>query len=368
MLQAPPSLLPTRTLAHRQRLRLRRFAMASSTYVLGLAVLGLCTLLGLFSTFALSIVGALFLAINAGLLLAFATGWNQRFADPSLTALQVYLGVTMVPVILVLGRDVHFVASPYYAVIFVFGMLQMDARALARVAAYVLVSYGAALLLRHQIHGSGVDWRVESVTAMLVVTGSVWFATAASYISNVRARLHGSLQHIAALATYDGLTGLWNRRQIDQMLESAVKHAERQGSALCVAMVDVDHFKRVNDRHGHAIGDEVLKSVAGTLAGSVRAGDEVGRFGGEEFLLLLPATTMAQATGLADRLRNRLETLQTLPAGEPPVTGSFGLAAWRAGESAGDLVRRADQALYRAKASGRNRVEADGLFGPLVAC
>ena len=363
---APPSLLPARTPAQRQHLRLRRFGMASSTYLLGLVILGLCTLLGLFPTLALLTVGVLFLVINAGLLLAFAIGWNERLADPSLTGLQVYLGATMVPVILVMGPDVHFVAAPFYAVLFVFGMLQMRPRDLARVAAYVLVSYGAALLLRHQIHGNGLDWRVEAVTAMLVVASSVWFATASSYISNLRARLRASLQHIAALATYDGLTGLWNRRQIDQMLEAAVKHAERQGSALCVAMVDLDYFKRINDHYGHVMGDEVLKAVAGTLAGSVRAGDHVGRFGGEEFVLLLPAATMAQATSLADRLRSRLETLQSLPAGEPPVTGSFGLAAWRAGESAGDLVRRADQALYRAEAGGRNRVEADSLFGVLV--
>lgn len=361
-----PGLLPTRTLAHQQRLRLRRFGMAVSTYLLGLAILGLCTLLGLFAASALVALALLFVAVNAGVLLALATGWNTQFADPSLTRLQVYIGVSMVPIILVLGRDVHFVAAPFYAAIFVFAMLQMDGRALARVAVYVLVSYCAALLLRLQIHGSGLNWRVEAVTATLVVAGSVWFATAAFYISNLRARLRGSLQRLAALATYDDLTGLWNRRQIDRMLEAAVNHAERQGSALCVAMADVDHFKRVNDRHGHGVGDEVLKAVAGTLAGSVRAGDEVGRFGGEEFVLLLPATTMAQATALVDRLRDRLEALQSLPAGEPPVTASFGVAAWRAAESAGDLVRRADQALYRAKSRGRNRVEADSLFGALI--
>ncbi len=365
---APPGLLPIRTVEQQRRLRLRRFGMASSTYLLGLIVLGLCTLLGLFPSSSLLAVGVLFGAINAGLLRAFTTGWNERFADPSLTGLQVYLGVTMVPLILVLGRDVHFVAAPYYAVIFVFGMLQMCTGKLARVAAFVLVSYAAALLLRRQLYGHGLDWRVEAVTAMLVVTSSVWFATAASYISNLRARLRGSLQHIATLATNDGLTGLWNRRQIDQMLEAAVKHAQREGSALCVAMMDVDHFKRVNDRYGHAMGDEVLKAVAHTLAGSVRAGDEVGRFGGEEFVLLLPSSTMAQATALANRLKSQLEALQSMPTGEPPVTASFGLAAWRAGESAGDLVRRADQALYRAKASGRNRVEADSLFGALAAC
>jgi diguanylate cyclase (GGDEF)-like protein len=354
--------LKARTPQQQQELRLRRFGMASSTYLLGLVILSLCTLLGLFPAASLLAVGLCFAVVNAGLLLGFVSGWNQRFRDPSLTALQVCVAVTMVALILVVGRDVHFVAAPFYSVLFVFGMLQLRARDLAGVAGWVLVCHSAAVLLRHQVYGSGLDMRAEAVTAVTVGGSSVWFAVAATYISNLKTRLRLSLQHIAALATHDGLTGLWNRRQIDMDLEAAVKHAERQGSALCVAMVDVDHFKAVNDRHGHAMGDEVLKAVAGSLQGSLRTGDQVARYGGEEFILLLPATTMAQATALAERLRVRLQALQSLPPGEPPVTASFGLAAWRGGESAADLVRRADQALYRAKGGGRNRVEADSLF------
>jgi len=362
---APSTPKLPRTPEHHQVLRLRRFGMASSTYALGLVVLVLCWQLSLFPGAALAQVAALFLLINLGLLAAFATSWNERFDDPSLTALQVCLGVTMVAVIQVLGRDVQFVAAPFYSVLFVFGMLKLNARDLAGVAAYVLASYGVAMLLRYHLYADALDLRVEVISAVLVVACSVWFAVAASYISNLRARLRSSLQQIAALATRDGLTGLSNRRQIDLDLETSVRHAQRHGGPLCVALVDVDHFKSVNDRFGHTIGDEVLMSVAGCLAGSLRAGDHVGRFGGEEFLLILPATTMAQATSLVERLRARLETLQALPSGERPVTASFGLAAWRGDESAADLVRRVDQALYRAKSAGRNRVVADTLFGAI---
>ena len=346
-----------------QTLRLRRFAMASSTYALGLAILALCWQMRLFPGAALAQVAALFLLINLGLLAAFATHWNERFEDPSLTALQVCLAVTMVALIQVLGREVQFLAAPFYSVLFVFGMLKLSARDLAGVAAYVLASYGVAMLLRYHLYADALDLRVEVLGAVLVVTCSVWFAVAASYISNLRARLRASLQQIAALATRDALTGLSNRRQIDLDLEAAVKHVRRHVGPLCVALVDVDHFKSVNDRFGHTVGDEVLMAVAGTLAGSVRAGDHVGRFGGEEFLLILPAATVAQASALLERLRSRLEALPVLPSGERPVTASFGLAAWRGDESAADLVRRADQALYRAKNAGRNRVVADSLFG-----
>jgi diguanylate cyclase (GGDEF)-like protein len=363
MLPAPSTPIPPRTAEQHQALRLRRFGMASSTYALGLVILALCWQLSLFPGAALAQVAALFLLINLGLLAAFATGWNERFDDPSLTAFQVCLGVTVVAVIQVLGRDVQFVAAPFYSVLFVFGMLKLRARDLAGVAAYVLASYGVAMLLRYHLYADALDLRVEVVSAALVVASSVWFAVAASYINKLRARLRSSLQQIAALATRDALTGLSNRRQIDLDLAASVKHAQRHGGPLCVALVDVDHFKSVNDRFGHTVGDEVLISVAGCLAGSLRAGDHVGRFGGEEFLLILPATTMAQASLLVERLRARLEALHALPSDERPVTASFGLAAWRGDESAADLVRRADRALYRAKNAGRNRVVADTLFG-----
>jgi diguanylate cyclase (GGDEF)-like protein len=336
--------------------------MASSTYVLGLVILGSCSLLGLFPGRALAAVGALFLVINLGLLGAFLLRWNTRFADPSLTSVQVHLAVTMVAVILVLGREVQFVAAPFYSVLFVFGMLGLRPRQLAAVAAYVLVTYCAAIAIRHELYGAALDLRVETVSAALVVGSSAWFATVAVYISNLRARLNASMQHIASLATHDALTGLWNRRQIDLDLDAAIHHAERHGSVLCVVLVDIDQFKAINDRHGHAVGDDVLVSVAACIAATVRLDDRAGRFGGEEFLLLLPATSVAQASALAERLRMQLAALQSLPAGEPPVTASFGLAAWRRGETSAEVLRRADQALYRAKAAGRNRVEADSLF------
>ena len=295
---AVPAVRPARMPAERQALRLRRFAMASSTYALGLFILGLCSLLGLFPVPALAQVGALFFLINVGLLAAFLFRWNKRFSDPSLTTLQVHLAVTTVAVILVLGREVQFIAAPFYSVLFVFGMLGLRPRQLAGVAAYVLVTYCAAVAMRYKLYGGVLDLRVEAVSAALVVGSSVWFATAAGYISNLRARLNASMQHIASLATHDALTGLWNRRQIDLDLEAAINHAERHGSVLCIVLVDVDHFKAINERYGHAVGDEVLVNVAHCLSASVRIDDKAGRFGGEEFLLVLPTTSMAgQCTG-----------------------------------------------------------------------
>ncbi len=339
-------------------LRLRRFGMAMMTYVLGFALLSVCALLGLLPVGALLRVGGWFVAVNVALALAFASGWNERWADPSLTLLQMGLAVTGVAVILVVGRDTPFVAAPFYSVLFVFGMLQLRPRQIAGMTLYLLLSYAVALALRLQRFRDVLDLRVEAVTAVLVVCSAIWFAVAAGYISNLRSRLRESRQQIQALATHDGLTGLWNRRHIDVTLEVATQHAARHATPLCVVLVDVDHFKRVNDRHGHAVGDQVLKAVADCLARSVRGEDHVGRFGGEEFLLILPATDLRQAVALTERLRQRLGDQPILPAGEGPITASFGVAEWRDGEATGALVQRADKALYRAKAAGRNRVEA----------
>ena len=357
MSTAPLSPLPIRSPEQLQALRLRRFGMASSTYALGLSILAVCWHLGRFPGPALVWVTVLFGLINLGLLTVFASGWNERAPDPSLTAAQVCLGVTMVAVILVLGRELQFVAAPFYSVLFVFGMLRLSGRELAGVAVYVLTSYFAAVLLRFHLYADGLDHRVEFVGMALVVGSSVWFATAASYISRLRARLRASIQQVGALAAQDPLTGLANRRQIDLELEAAVAHARRHRLPLCVAVVDVDHFKAVNDRHGHAVGDEVLRRLAHCLASALRAGDHLGRFGGEEFLLVLPATPLAQAGLMAERLRAQVEALRPLPAADPAVTASFGLAGLGDGEHLSDLLRRADRALYRAKDAGRNRVE-----------
>ena len=159
-------------------------------------------------------------------------------------------------------------------------------------------------------------------------------------------------------ATRDGLTGLLNRREIDINAEAAVKLAERHGRTLSFLMVDIDHFKRINDRFGHAAGDEVLRETARRILTSCRASDVVGRYGGEEFLLLLPETTADDAVTTGDKLRRVLsEQPIELDELKIPVTASVGVAAWDPPMRTAELYEAADRALYRAKALGRNRTE-----------
>jgi diguanylate cyclase (GGDEF)-like protein len=342
--------------ARQQSLRLKRFLIASTTYALGFVILALCSAMGLFSTRHLWAVGFVFLAVNVGFFAAIRSGWNLCFEDPALTRAQVCVGVGLVALILVLGEHVHFLAVPFYSSLFVFAMLKLKPRELFDVEVLVLVTYFAAMAVRVQLFAVTLDLRIEAINAALVVLSSIWYALAASYISNLRERLHASIETIEQLASRDALTDTWNRRHLDALLNAEVQRKARIGGELCVCMVDLDHFKSVNDRYGHLVGDTVLKAVAREMQARLRSIDTLGRFGGEEFLILLPGATLADAEACAQRLLLSVARLTPLPDPAAHVTVSVGLAQCASGESVGALLTRVDNALYQAKREGRNRL------------
>lgn len=164
-------------------------------------------------------------------------------------------------------------------------------------------------------------------------------------------RLNAQLK---VLATTDQLTGLMNRRHLTDILDQEARRMVRYGKGFSVILMDIDHFKSVNDRHGHQAGDEVLVQISGILAGHVRAVDSAGRWGGEEFLVICPETTLDGAANLAELMRQRIEQHDfAIPAA---ISASFGVAASQPSMTAEALMKAADDALYRAKAMGRNRV------------
>ncbi|GGH65047.1 hypothetical protein GCM10010975_32440 [Comamonas phosphati] len=165
-------------------------------------------------------------------------------------------------------------------------------------------------------------------------------------------------------AAHDELTGAANRRALTQALDRDAARAVRAGESYALMMLDIDHFKAVNDTHGHHAGDQVLCHVAAVLRARLRAQDLVGRYGGEEFMLLLPDTTLAGAAALAETLREAMEQTPCLHEGRSiAVTVSIGVCGAHLQSAGGwdQLIQAADQALYRAKAAGRNRVECAGL-------
>lgn len=164
-------------------------------------------------------------------------------------------------------------------------------------------------------------------------------------------------QQLEVLSVTDPLTGLYNRRKIDEEMQEQLAHSRRYAVSLAIIMVDIDHFKRVNDTYGHGAGDLVLIDVANILRSCTRASDATGRLGGEEFVVLCRHSTLEGGRAAAEKLRATITGHAF--AGVDPITASFGVAACRDGDTVTSLLGRADAALYIAKSNGRNRVEVE---------
>lgn len=165
-------------------------------------------------------------------------------------------------------------------------------------------------------------------------------------------------KNLARMATTDSLTGLFNRRHMIELTEKILARYNRRPCNLTLMLMDIDHFKQVNDLYGHDTGDRVLEAVSQLLQCSMREQDFIGRWGGEEFLSILPDTDFSQATDSAERIRKAVQALEIYSNGKKvSVTLSIGVTQYRAEEVLSDAIARADFALYEGKSSGRNRVE-----------
>jgi diguanylate cyclase (GGDEF)-like protein len=161
-------------------------------------------------------------------------------------------------------------------------------------------------------------------------------------------------EQLLRLATRDPLTGVGNRRALEDQLVDVIAARGRDRIEASILMFDLDHFKSINDAHGHEVGDQFLVHITSLIGKRIRATDKLYRVGGEEFVLLLQGDRLEAAAGLAEKLRRLIEDNQ--PAARGPLTASFGVAELRKGESERSWLRRADEALYEAKRLGRNRV------------
>jgi diguanylate cyclase (GGDEF)-like protein len=215
---------------------------------------------------------------------------------------------------------------------------------------------GVPLRLReHTLGALVVDARLHGRGFADSVLGPLGALADQAAVAIANARLFAELQ---VQSITDSLTGLFNRRHLFALAEREFQRARRFGRALSVIMLDVDHFKQVNDRHGHAAGDQVLAEVARRLRGSIRAIDLIGRYGGEEFVLVLPETALPGAGLLGERLRLAIANTPVATLDGPlAITASLGIASTEPDVAdVAALINRADQALYAAKQAGRNRV------------
>ena len=243
------------------------------------------------------------------------------------------------------------------------GGLRLWRRGLLAQAIGILVS---VVLLRHGFAPQTSGWQVYACLPMIVL-----YPGALGLISyRLAQKLSRRKQELEQLNKQDGMTGLHNRTHWDQLLQREFARCKRSGAGASLVMIDLDNFKQVNDRFGHQAGDEMLRQFSALLARTIRTSDLAGRFGGDEFGILLPDTSPAQALELVRRLQQRLQAMQTGGPGDREgvrVGISCGIAGFdRAYDDVAHWLQAADFALYRAKAQGRGRAEVADPQGVLA--
>lgn len=291
------------------------------------------------------------------------SGWSGRLKDPSMVMAQgLYCALLTVLVYAFAHQEVRGFILCILPLIIMFGQFNLNGRQFTVFTGVTLAVLSTAVLLLRPYDDAprGLSADLLELVYVALILGT---ATSMALIgSNIRRKLMSSrlelaeaLSRVHALATTDELTGLANRRHMQDLLTEEVKRHRRLGQPLCIAVLDLDHFKRINDLHGHQGGDEALRHFARIARGALREVDVLARWGGEEFLLMMPATTAEQAMTGLERLRHQL-ALASPPPSLPTVriTCSAGVALHEASATLQHTIDQADQALYRAKAEGRD--------------
>ncbi len=345
----------------RQVIRLKRYFFAVASSLLVLFFMGVVHIYGYMELRGLYIAasGMVFLFVVFYTLIR--SGINRHFRDPSLTIAQ------MVSAIVVIVTASYFTQSdargiflPVLLMIFYFGIYRLDHSQMTSIALFTIACYAMMMWLLYEFRPDTLDLRLEPLRLWILAVVTLWFAQMSGHVRQLRRELAVRKEAIEALLERDDLTGAGNRRFLTHMLEQEKSRADRTGATFCLAMLDLDFFKKVNDSYGHQAGDAVLKIFARVAQEELRLIDYFGRFGGEEFLLIMADTKIDGAQVKAERLRVNVAKTQYAEIDPNLVqTVSIGLAEYQPGEAIEKLLQRADRAMYRAKSNGRNRVEID---------
>jgi len=291
------------------------------------------------------------------------TGLNLRFDDPAMTLPQILSALTIIVGAYSVTGPVHGSTMMLLALVLVFGIFNMKQKGAIVAGGYTVVLMGIAILIKIRTDPHNYPFKLEIAHFVLTAAIVPTISGLAAQLSSLRAKLQAqkdelanALVRIQILATRDELTGLVNRRHMMDVLSQHKKRLERSGHhRFCLALLDIDHFKRINDTHGHAVGDEVLRNFAKAVQSGLRDTDVLARWGGEEFLVLLNDTSPELANVGLERARMLLAEATLVPAlPDLKPTFSAGLTAYNLSEALDVCIERADRALYRAKDGGRN--------------
>jgi diguanylate cyclase len=357
--------LPLNVLMRRAGQRRQMLAVQAASYSLGALVLLVYCYAG---TITVAIPAAYFVAgitLVGFFVVLSETHINDRFEDHYLTLYQAAGHIALQLGFLLAAPGIGYAFLSFLFLIFGFGTLRMTSRQATVAWTLTMMGLTPIFLLTTTPIGMPVATHVERLAALLCYVMTIGqCAFVGLYGSSLRKALYqrsfelkAAYKRIEELAELDELTGSYNRRCIMGMLDDEISRAQRVNTPCSIALIDLDWFKRINDAYGHPTGDEVLRTFAITVFANIRNIDRFGRYGGEEFLLVLPDTENDAATRTLDRLRAIISELDW-SAFSPgmQVTISAGVATLRPNETEDTFLARADSALYVAKARGRNRI------------
>jgi diguanylate cyclase (GGDEF)-like protein len=290
-------------------------------------------------------------------------GWNKRLQDPTMTEPQTMLVCAFIAWGYAIGGPGRASALPLLFIIMLFCMFACNPAQVMRVSISAAACMGAAMLVvATQEGGPPHVANMQFVLFALLSLTLATFSFLAAQVARVRAQnreqgenLKKAMARIQELAIRDDLTNLFNRRYMLETAQTELNRLDRDGGRSCFCIIDLDHFKHVNDRFGHGVGDDVLRAFALALQRAVREVDVVARWGGEEFLVMLPGASSEAAASVIERARREFaDSVLSEKVRGLHVTFSAGLASRLPTEELSSVLDRADQALYSAKRAGRN--------------
>ncbi|WP_341887882.1 diguanylate cyclase [Variovorax sp. YR752] len=352
----------------RQRVRAARCGLACGLMLYSAAGMTYLVLMGMAPPWPVAALVVVGLGGMAGFYAAIRSGANLRCADPSLTVPQMAFALAIGAVAYMLAGRGRGAVFPIMMVILMFGLYSLTPRQVRRLSLLALLLFGSAMALMVQLSPAIYRPEVEFAHFLVIAIMLPAVSMLAGQLSRLRDRLRSqkaelqdALARIQELAHRDELTGLANRRHMAALIEAERERCERLGGRLCLAVLDIDRFKRINDTHGHPTGDRVLGAFAKEAQAALRSTDVLARWGGEEFMLLMPDTPITAARLSVERLRTRVEAMRIEHgAGRDNAPLAFTLSAGvvelQRGERPVEAIARADRALYQAKQQGRNKV------------
>lgn len=345
-----------------QRLRIRRSLLASLVFFISInSVL----FLSLMDRIAVTTAQLLSLGMMLSCILFYGilrSGFNLHFKEPALTMPQIVTAMTWICIAYATTGLAHQSTLMLFALVMVFGIFVMNTRNIIIATVYSILAIAVTMIYKISTEPNIYLWDVELVTFLMFAAMMTTIATLSLQLTQMKNRLKSQKQdlelavtQIQKIAAYDELTGLINRRRMTEVLAEHSRNHSRQTNGFAIAMIDLDHFKSINDNYGHAIGDKVLAIFGESARQVLREIDVLSRWGGEEFLLLMPKTNNGHPNVGIERLRAYLACIEV--SSELPnlrIQFSVGFTCHQVGESIYDTIKRADSALYKAKAQGRN--------------